>query len=554
VRTNGFTVGSDLRGFNVAQGTFENLRTWGNWLNAEYVTNHQQSMIARYQPNGSEGWQNNSFSSSGNDIALMDGGSENLLTESSYASNTLWLEIIGITNGWAYLALHGTVEDEPYEILSKPSLTTSAWTSEDFLLGAVGSDTTAITIPLLNRTNSLFFRARSWADTGDSGMPDWWQLEHFSVLGIDPYADADGDAWNNLQEYENGTSPTQFDAPPPPRSLTARFDTTGTNVILTWQSGGGPVTGYSIERFGVPTSQVSASTFSFTDSPPIGINLVPFLGLAPIYYIRAQFQNGMSSVSEPISPYTPALALFAQLAPQQPGARIVRGPTGKMFLVVPSVPSGASTIRLFRIRNEYPSAQQTYQYSDIAITNLVKGPIELPWDAAEAGANILFYIQALGEDAKSGEPVRVYPTLGDGADWPSEYTFVDARSHLKENLKFLLRSATFTLPFSYQSDVLGPNYPEYYDGMARNGLSTNYEHYGFRNYIPENGWSLIEELRPVQENSLWRNFAHSSGDFSNGLHRTGASYDVDALWFAPLQILNIATMVMVPNLHSRCRS
>jgi hypothetical protein len=71
------------------------------------------------------------------------------------------------------------------------------------------------------------------ADARLRGMPDWWQLEHFGVLGTDPYADADGDGWNNLQEYENGTNPNQFDTPPPPRSLTAKFDATGTNVILT---------------------------------------------------------------------------------------------------------------------------------------------------------------------------------------------------------------------------------------------------------------------------------------------------------------------------------
>jgi hypothetical protein len=35
----------------------------------------------------------------------------------------LWLEITGVSNNLAYLIVHGTVEDVPYEILSREELT-----------------------------------------------------------------------------------------------------------------------------------------------------------------------------------------------------------------------------------------------------------------------------------------------------------------------------------------------------------------------------------------------------------------------------------------------
>ncbi len=43
-------------------------------------------------------------------------------------------------------------------------------------------------------------------DTDHSGIPDWWKTK-FGLL--DPNADPDGDGWNNLQEYLQGSNPNQ---------------------------------------------------------------------------------------------------------------------------------------------------------------------------------------------------------------------------------------------------------------------------------------------------------------------------------------------------------
>jgi hypothetical protein len=48
------------------------------------------------------------------------------------------------------------------------------------------------------------------ADIDGNGLPDDWELRYFSRTGIDPGADPDGDGLTNLQEFQAGTSPTDF--------------------------------------------------------------------------------------------------------------------------------------------------------------------------------------------------------------------------------------------------------------------------------------------------------------------------------------------------------
>ena len=129
--------------------------------------------------------------------------------------------------------------------------------------------------------------------------------------------------------------------------------------------------------------------------------------------------------------------------------------------------------------------------------------------------------------------VSVYPSeFNEGeTGWAlaSAYSFVDAQSHLKENLKFLLQSATLTQPFSYASGtVSGPNAdtvwsPDAY--IARPPSPTDYEYYGFHVFSFDLNYSVMEEVRPAQENYLWRNFAYDPGDFdSSGGWTNGAGY------------------------------
>ena len=46
------------------------------------------------------------------------------------------------------------------------------------------------------------------ADSDGNGINDDWEVQYFGHIGIDPNADADGDGFSNLQEYQAGTNPT----------------------------------------------------------------------------------------------------------------------------------------------------------------------------------------------------------------------------------------------------------------------------------------------------------------------------------------------------------
>jgi len=73
VRSNGFALGSDLSGTNVARGTFENLRIWADPFPPGFnVTNHQNFLIAHYNPNGTGG--NSPLTGGGNFGPLASGG------------------------------------------------------------------------------------------------------------------------------------------------------------------------------------------------------------------------------------------------------------------------------------------------------------------------------------------------------------------------------------------------------------------------------------------------------------------------------------------------
>jgi hypothetical protein len=62
--------------------------------------------------------------------------------------------------------------------------------------------------PLALGTNTLFFEGVLVGSTTTNGFPDWWAMEYFRTLNVNPYADADGDGLCNLDEYVLGLNPT----------------------------------------------------------------------------------------------------------------------------------------------------------------------------------------------------------------------------------------------------------------------------------------------------------------------------------------------------------
>jgi hypothetical protein len=449
----------------------------------------------------------------------------------SFSSNTLWLEIPSVTNGSAQLVVHGTVEDVSYEILSRTNLSDTNWLSEKIILGAAGQDWTPTSIPKWDRTNSLFFWARSWGDSDGSGLPDWWQLQYFGHTGVDPYGDADNDGWNNLQEFQNGTNPNSFNTPPPPQNVQARLDTTHTNVILSWRSGGGPVDHYGIENDWAPSEigTASASTTEFVDAPNFGSYQPIYIGEwypGPEYRIRAYFSNGSSALSAPTRVEVPQLTFTCQ---------VVQGESNALYLVVQS-PSP----ELAKLHFTWNSGPPPFPSFELSATNLINGVLRIPPEQAAAYPYSGLYVQGLSaNNEKLGEPVSCYTYDNNEIFSLPQTNFISVAVQMKENLKFLLRAATITQPFCYATAIdtrdyegssyyiLGNRYyPNYW--YARPQSSTNYEYYGFHTFSSFNNFAFIEFVRPVKENFLWRNFAYAPQNFNaSGILTNGVTGEAD---------------------------
>jgi hypothetical protein len=191
----------------------------------------------------------------------------------NYGTN-LWIAQTAVATGYLTGIGSNTIADVEYEIQSRTNLLQSDWQSEGFILGSEATNWTPLSVWQAGRQN-LFIRLRSWVDSDNVGIPDWWQLEYFGSVGINPFGDPAGDGYNNLYKYAKGLNPTNFLTPPGPSYFVAVLSTNGTNVLLSWTPAQGAVTNHSIVRYVYddatgnydPTTvgTVSASASSFSD-------------------------------------------------------------------------------------------------------------------------------------------------------------------------------------------------------------------------------------------------------------------------------------------------
>ena len=252
VLTNGFFIGSDNTGLAQAHGLFEDLRTYSYQLNATVVSNYYAGILPDLPSAGGFSMDGSTppFPGGGDGSGSRDSG---LDTPSGgglvdYGTN-LCLQLPGVYTNAAQLILWNTQPDIQYEILSKENLLDSEWQSEGFLYGSEGTNWTSFLTFEGNRTNTLFFWARSWAFSTGSGIPDWWWLQYFGQkTNVDAYANPTGDGYNNLQKFQSGLNPTNYYNPNPPAPFFGCLDSTGTNYVLEWNAAPGPVVNYVIQR------------------------------------------------------------------------------------------------------------------------------------------------------------------------------------------------------------------------------------------------------------------------------------------------------------------
>jgi hypothetical protein len=181
----GLIIGSDLGVSCPAQGQFEEFTTFDYWPDAEQLAFYfngvgRQVFLGTVGLTEEETLKQAVLEAAFPEMMLLEEEDGGMQMAYSYITNELWLEITGASNGVAHLLLHHTEPWTTYEVQSKDALTNATWLHETNVLGADGQDWTPADIATGDRTNALFFRARSFADEDGDGLPSWWELEHGS--------------------------------------------------------------------------------------------------------------------------------------------------------------------------------------------------------------------------------------------------------------------------------------------------------------------------------------------------------------------------------------
>jgi hypothetical protein len=282
------------------------------------------------------------------------------------ASTNLWLEITNLTNSTAFLLLSNTIAGVQYEIQGVANLGDTNWVSEGFVYGSELTNWTATSVAATNQP-TLFLRVRSWISSDGSGLPDWWELQYFGHIGLDPNSDPVGDGWTLLQDFQNGWNPNVFYTPPAPQGLTVSSYNAGTSTAtLTWLPSPGPVTGYTIQT---PSGNYNISSNEYADSVS---------SLTASYQVRANYVGGDSAWSAPVS------------VPSNFSIFVIAGPQGTAYMVIPSLPTGAKTISITRI-DRYAEYLGNYSFDTnffIPVSNITNSLCLIPASCATGPVDI----------------------------------------------------------------------------------------------------------------------------------------------------------------------
>ena len=361
------------------------------------------------------------------------------------------------------------------------------------------------------------------ADSDGSGLADWWQIVHFGHTGVDPYGDADGDGWSNLQEYLNGTNPNSFNTPPAPTGLTAYYK----NGVATvnWNPSLGPVTGYIIERdipqLGTTVYYTnSANTTLHQDNPfPVAeTNL--FLG-TPTYEVTALYPGGNSP---------PAQALLYTTDTSYATAVFIRGPQGNFYLAWSGVPTNVPTVKLVKGPWDFNGTPITSTSWTLATSSFTNGICLVPPEVLPGLATFTYWFLETTNASGLAEMIFVYPYA------PSRIPFFDGRQQLQENLAFIFRAPTTTSPFFFQ----WLDFTHWYDFYS---YPTNYSYSGFYEMGTRSGIQQTPigayEFGPFRYNAMYRNFVCANtndidryGGLANGVSEDHYGYFVDLDYYA----------------------
>lgn len=278
---------------------------------------------------------------------------------------------------------------------------------------------------------------------------------NYEVTAIMPYGVDSATATTSIAD----TPP----APATPGNFTATVDSTGTNVLLTWNSAGWAATGYTLWRgtYNASTGAysyaqigtASASATSFTDSAAATANATGNV----TYQIAAEGMNSQFSTSATASLNASQFAHHGAVANNIiVSAQMVRNQTGHWQLMFSSIPTNVPTILVdwcfYEYFNDIGPDTGVLSFNDfvdqetvVSVSALTNGVYVIPdWLTTNNIPNnaygILSFVRAVKTDGSISRPTQAGFLPYDAP------CLVDGRQHLKQNLLFELRAATISQP------------------------------------------------------------------------------------------------------------
>jgi hypothetical protein len=401
VLANGFWLGSSSNGLNQAHGMFDTVQTFGYPLNSNDVN----QLFNWYYPNYVINPYNAPmFSANGNAVVI--------------SSTNLSLWPFNISNNLANLFIVNSGADILYELQGTTNLAHPHWISEGFVDGSELTNMTGASL-LVGKTGTLFLRIRSWQDSNNSGIPDWWWLQYFGqITNVDANAaDPAGDGFSNLQKFQMGLNPTNYYNPNPLGGFFGCLDASGTNAFLEWSNAPGPVINYAIQR-GI---QDTNGNYSYTQIGLVSSNANFFEDVGAItnanaqnnvYNLEAVYPGGSVSATNSWTVWWyPNWGSYGPpYGPPMPGNLWANADATSTNLLLSWTPATGDATNYAILRGIYNPTNYAYNYTQI--TNVSPATTNLKFFGAltnDSGWTVAYEIEAVYPGGGIATPITTLP-------------------------------------------------------------------------------------------------------------------------------------------------